>query len=141
MMDMFDSVTMDGFQVVNKQLFETPCEPLITVWNDSIGFSAAAYDALENCEMVKIYISDSQRALMVVSSTSNDPEAIKWKNTNRVAKFRKFSCPMFTKKIMADWGLDVNAKYRCYGRVAKVDAKVVLYFDFKMAIKMPLKQG
>lgn len=136
MIDILESVSMEGFQVVNKQLFETPCAPLTTIWSDSIGFSAAAYDALENCDMVKILVSDSQRALMVVSASSSDPDAIRWKSSNKVAKFRKFSCPFFAKKLMSDWGMDTEAKYRCYGRVAKADAKVVLYFDFKLAIKL-----
>ena len=52
MMDLLESVSLDGFQVVQKQFFETPNEPLVTIWEDAIGFSAAAYQALENCSTI-----------------------------------------------------------------------------------------
>lgn len=140
MIDTLETVSMDGFQVVNRQFFETPSEPLMTVWQEAIGFSAAAYEALENCQMVKILLNKERRAVMVVPATSSDPEAMKWKSTDKVAKFRRISCPAFSRKVMTEWGLDMEAKYRCYGKVAKVDAKVVLYFDFQNAIKMALSK-
>lgn len=142
MIDVLETVSMDGFQVVNRQLFETPCEPLITVWQEAIGFSAAAYNALENCQMVKILLNKERRAIMIVPTTSSDPEAMKWKATEKVAKFRRITCPAFSRKLMNEWGLELDAKYRCYGKVAKVAEKVVLYFDFHTAIKLAIpKKG
>lgn len=140
MMDLLENVSMEGFQLVNRQFFETPCEPLLTLWGESIGFSAAAYEALENCQMVKILLNNERKAIMIVPSSSSDPEAMKWKATEKVCKFRRITCPSFARKLMSDWDLDQEAKYRCYGRAARVDSKVVLYFDFSKAIKIELQK-
>ena len=142
MIETLDTVSMDGFQVVNRQLFEANTEPLMTVWDESIGFSAAAFNALENCQMVRILVNNERRCIMVVPSTSNDADALKWKVTDKVSKFRRINCPNFAKKIMSDWGFDLQGKYRCYGKLAKVEAKVVLFFDFSKAIKVEMpKKG
>lgn len=142
MIEKLETVSMDGFQVVNRQFFETPCEPLMTVWQEAIGFSAAAYNALENCQHVKILYSKEGRAIMVVPASSTDADSMKWKVTDKVAKFRRISCPSFSRKLMSEWGLDLDAKYRCYGKTAQVDGKVVLYFDFKTAIRFAIpKKG
>lgn len=136
MIEALENISMDGFQLVNRQFFETPTDPLLTLWGESIGFSAAAYEALENCQMVKILLNNERKAIMVVPATSSDPEAMKWKATEKVCKFRRITCPAFAKKLMTDWGLDEDAKYRCYGRAARVESKVVLLFDFATAIKL-----
>ena len=138
MIDALENISMDGFQVVKRQFFETPTDPLMTVWGESIGFSAAAYEALENCQMVRILLNNERKAVMVMPATSSDPEAMKWKATAKVCKFRRITCPSFAKKLMVDWGLDLGAKYRCYGKAARVESKVVLLFDFTTAIKLEI---
>lgn len=137
MMDILDSISLDGFEVVQKQFFEAPNDPLVTIWEDSIGFSAAAYQALENCNTIKILINDARQAMIVMPASSQDADAVRWKRTENICKFKKFACASFAKKLMQTWRLDPNNKYRCYGRLAKVDGRVVLFFDFKMAIALP----
>ena len=140
MMDLLESVSLDGFQVVQKQFFETPNEPLVTIWEDAIGFSAAAYQALENCSTIKIMINAPRRAMLVVPASPQEQDAVRWKHTDTICKFKKFSCASFSRKLMKTWGLNSEYKYRCYGRIAKVDERVVLYFDFNTAIPLPNKK-
>ena len=34
-----DNISLDGFELVGKQFFVQDNEPLMTIWNEAIGFS------------------------------------------------------------------------------------------------------
>lgn len=135
-----ESISLDGFEVVGKQFFVQDSEPLMTIWCEAIGFSAASFNALENCEAVKIMLNHNNKQVIVIPTPSSDTDALKWRKSNNVAKFSRVNCPTFTKEVFRRWQLDESQKYRCYGRRAKIDNRIVLLFDFTKALTIPLKK-
>ncbi len=136
-----ENITLEGFELVGKQFFEQNNEPLMTIWNEAIGFSASSFSALENCEAVKIMMNKTNKQIVVMPTPSTDQDAIKWRKSNNVAKFSRINCTPFSKEVFRLWQLDDEKKYRCYGRKAKIDNRVVLLFDFSKAMSIPLKKS
>lgn len=135
-----ENISLDGFEIVGKQYFIQDNEPLMTIWCEAIGFSASSFNALENCEAVKIMLNHRNMQVVVIPTPSSDADALKWRKSNNVAKFSRINCTPFTKEIFRLWHLDDTKKYRCYGRKAKIDNRVVLLFDFSKALTIPLKK-
>lgn len=134
-----ENISLDGFELVGKQFFEQNNEPLMTIWCEAIGFGASSFNALENCDAVKIMLNHSNKQVIVMPTPSSDEDAVKWRKSNNVAKFSRVNCPTFAKEIFRRWHLDETKKYRSYGRKAKIDNRVVLVFDFTKALTIPLK--
>lgn len=135
-----DNISLDGFELVGKQFFVQDNEPLMTIWNEAIGFSASSFAALENCEAVKIMMNSQKKQIIVMPTSSTEADALRWRKSNNVAKFSRINCTPFTREVFRLWQLDDNQKYRCYGRKAKIDNRIVLLFDFTKAIIIPLKK-
>lgn len=135
-----ENISLDGFELVGKQFFMQDNEPLMTIWCEAIGFSASSFAALENCEAVKIMMNNQKKQIIVMPTPSSEADALKWRKSNNVAKFSRINCIPFTKEIFRLWQLDETKKYRCYGKKAKIDNRVVLLFDFSKALTIPLKK-
>lgn len=136
-----ENISLDGFELVGKQFFVQDNEPLMTIWVEAIGFSASSFNALENCEAVKLMLNHRNMQIVVIPASSSEPDAIKWRKSNNVAKFSRMNCASFTKEVYRLWRLDETKKYRCYGKKAKIDNRIVLLFDFTKALSMQLKRS
>lgn len=135
-----ENVSLDGFELVGKQFFAQENEPLMTIWEEAIGFSAASFAALENCEAVKIMLNERNMQIIIMPTASTESDALKWRKSNNVAKFSRMNCVPFTRELFSRWRLDGNYKYRCYGKKVKVENRIVLLFDFSKALRMPFKK-
>ena len=135
-----ESISLDGFELVGKQFFVQDGDPLMTIWCEAIGFSASSFNALENCEAVRLMLNNLTKQVIVIPTPSSETDAVKWRKSNNVAKFSRINCAPFTKEIFRVWQLDEAKKYRCYGKKVKVDNRVVLLFDFTKALSIPLKK-
>lgn len=126
---------LDGFQVVNSSLFCSMSAPSMSLWNDSISFSQAAYSALNNCEAISIMVNHKDRSVLIGTVQSTSANAVAWKKGKEVVKYSKISCATFTRQIYEEWGLDVNARYKAIGRMVQADKKVMILFEFANAEK------
>ena len=132
-MEQYNEISMDGFKVVSSDFFCTVSRvsaPTITVWDGSIGFSKQDLLLLNSCENVLMQINAENKKILVVPTSSKDKDAIKWVKKTNPLEAKKFSCPKLTDNLYDAWNWDKDYIYRATGRLATVQNKVMLYFDF-----------
>lgn len=105
-------------------------QPSATLWYNSISFSKASVQALNNCERVRIEVNPSTKCLLIVPVTIKDKDNIHWVKNVKDPQARKIECKAFTAQLFETWGWKPDYVYRTTGRVVSVDKKVMLLFDF-----------
>ena len=131
--DMIPEISHDGFQVVSGEMFkhmQRISQPSATLWYNSISFSKASVQALNNCERVRIEVNPSTKRLLIVPVTIKDKDNIHWVKNVKDPQARKIECKAFTAQLFETWGWKPDYVYRTTGRVVSVDKKVMLLFDF-----------
>lgn len=131
--DMIPEISHDGFQVVSGEMFkhmQRISQPSATLWYNSISFSKASVQALNNCERVRIEVNPSTKCLLIVPVTIKDKDNIHWVKNVKDPQARKIECKAFTAQLFETWGWKPDYVYRTAGRVVSVDKKVMLLFDF-----------
>ena len=131
--DMIPEISHDGFQVVSGEMFkhmQRISQPSATLWYNSISFSKASVQELNNCERVRIEVNPSTKCLLIVPVTIKDKDNIHWVKNVKDPQARKIECKAFTAQLFETWGWKPDYVYRTTGRVVSVDKKVMLLFDF-----------
>lgn len=126
-------ISKDGFQIVSGEMFRHAFRlnaPTATLWPNSISFSKAALQTLNNCERIRIEINLKKRCILVVPVTEKDKDNIRWIKTGKDISIRKIECLAFTSQLYEAWGWKSHLAYRVSGRLVSVDKKVMLLFDF-----------
>lgn len=131
--DVIPEISHEGFQVVSGEMFkhmQRISQPSATLWCNSISFSKASVQALNNCERIRIEVNPSTKCLLIVPVTIKDKDNIRWVKNIKDPQARKIECKAFTAQLFETWGWKPNYVYRTTGRIVSVDKKVMLLFDF-----------
>lgn len=124
------TVSLDGFQVVQRKYFSRLTEPIMTIWESAVAFNAASHDALNNCEAIEIYVNEETRCFAIMPAPSKEKESIKWIRGSKKYKYNRIECTMFARQIFKLWGLDSQYHYRTIGKLVQCDKKLMILFDF-----------
>lgn len=127
------TVSLDGFQVVQRKYFSRQIEPTMTIWKTAIAFNNAAHDALNNCETIEIHVNAKTKCIAIMPISSKDKEAVQWKRGGEKSKHNRIECAMFARHLFKLWGFDPEYHYRTPGKLVQCDKKLMLLFDFKMS--------
>lgn len=124
------TVSLDGFQVVQRKYFSRLTEPMMTIWESAVAFNTASHDVLNNCEAIEIYVNEETRCFAIMPAPSKDKESVKWIRGNKKYKHNRIECTMFARQIFKSWGLDPQYHYRTVGKLVQCDKKLMIIFDF-----------
>ena len=132
-MEQVNEISLDGFQVVSGDFFTMTTrtsEPTFTLWDGSIGFSKQDILLLNSCENIRIHINSAEKKIIVIPTTSNDKDALRWIKKMTPLEARKVSCGKLTDKLYEAWKFDKDYIYRSMGKLVTSGNKVMLLFDF-----------
>lgn len=129
-----DEINLDGFQVVQRQLFGRVLEPTMTIRASNISFSVAAYRALNNCEAVQLRVHWDQRRIVACPTSSTEPNALTWIKDLSKPKSKSIECSNFTKTIFEMWNWNKALRYCATGRLVRSEQKLMLLFDWNRPI-------
>lgn len=124
------TVSLDGFQVVQRKYFSRQVEPAMTIWETAVAFNTASHDALNNCEAIEIYINEKEKCIAIMPIPSNDKDAVPWTRDGKKTKCNRMECSMFARQLFKSWNLDPQYHYRALGKLVQCDKKLMLLFDF-----------
>ena len=140
--DEVQEISLEGFQVVGAELFahyQRLNVPMVTLWDNAIGFSKAAISALNNCDHVRIEVNLEKKGIVLIPVTSKDKDGIRWMKTGNEIQGRKLECRLFTGPLFQAWKWNTDYVYRTPGRIVVCDQKVMLFFDFTSPESWPFK--
>jgi hypothetical protein len=123
-------ISLEGYQIVRTAYFEKYVEPVMTLFNTSIGFGMGCYTALGNCEFIQLMLNDSNHTILIKPINSKENEALSWRRSAQNVKYHKMDCAMFSRKLFERWGLNPKCHYRAIGSLVQCDKKLMLLFDF-----------
>lgn len=124
------TVSLDGFQVVQRKYFSRLTEPIMTIWESAVAFNTASHDVLNNCEAIEIYVNEETRCFAIMPAPSKDKESVKWIRGSKKYKYNRIECTMFARQIFKSWGLEPGYHYRTSGKLVQCDKKLMILFDF-----------
>lgn len=96
----------------------------------NIGFSKQDILLLNSCENIRIHINSAEKKIIVIPTTSNDKDALRWVKKMNPVEARKVSCVKLTDKLYEAWKFDKDYIYRSMGKLVTSGNKVMLLFDF-----------
>lgn len=129
-MNFLQEVRLDGFEVVQGQLFTRQTGPAMTIRRNNISFNISAYDTLNRCESVQILVNLQRKCIVIKPSNSSDPNSIKWIKPGKTPSGTWIECTPFCKHLIQAWGWDPEKRYRTIGHPVASDNKLMLFFDW-----------
>ena len=107
-----ESINLDGFSVVERQAFTRGVivGPKMTLWKDSLAFSADCVKMLNRCDCVQMLVNKETRMIAIRAVPSSAPNSIQWINQKGTGK--KKDCIKFCSEMFLFMGWDENFKYR-----------------------------
>jgi len=135
-----ENISLEGFQVVRGRYFAHYMEPTMAIRQNNISFNTPARAILQHCENVRILLNDKTKRILVDSSSSNEPDAVRWVKQDDKKKYDPIECTAFVKNLREAWKLDPKCNYRLVGRPVTCNRKIMLLFDMATAEKYPCKK-
>jgi hypothetical protein len=130
---LIQNITLDGFQLVQGQLFKNERSPVMTVYKNEVAFSKEAHVALNNCAAIQILVNADKKMMLIIPSASTDENAIVWERQLKDTYVPRFRCPGLTRQLYAQWDWNTRYRYKTDGRLVRSERKVGLLFDFNEA--------
>ncbi len=124
------TVSLDGFQIVQRKYFSRQIEPAMTIWDTAVAFNTASHDALNNCESIEIYVNEKEKCIAIMPVPSKDKDAVQWIRGGKKTKYNRIECTMFARQLFKSWKLDPKYHYRTPGKLVQCDNKLMILFDF-----------
>lgn len=124
------TVSLEGFQVVQRKYFSRQIEPAMTIWETAVAFNTASHDVLNNCETIEIYVNEKAKSIAIMPVPSKDKEAVQWTRGGKKTKYNRIECTMFARQLFKSWKLDPQYHYRTPGKLVQCDKKLMILFDF-----------
>ena len=136
MINAFEEMSLDGFQIVTAEMFtHAPrrADPTCSLWPAKITFSKMALLALNNCEYIRMEVNPSAKCLLIAPTHASDKDSIRWSRGKTEKTVRTLESKTFGDQLYNAWGLDPEFNYRCPGRLVSARNKIMLLFDFTAA--------
>ncbi len=125
-----DSFSLEGFQVVRREFFAHINEPSITFNNRKVGFNTACINKLSTIEYVQFLVNPHKKILAVRPCREEDRDSFLWCTTsNNKRKPKQSTCKMFFVKVAAlmEWNLDY--RYKLIGKIIRANGEYLIVFD------------
>lgn len=127
-----DSFSLDGFQVVRREFFAHTFEPSISMQDNKIGFNTAAIRRMPDTDYVQFLVNSQTKTLAIMPCNENAPDSLMWcSNSNGKRKPRQVSGRFFFLKITAlmDWNPD--NRYKILGKMIRTNGQNLYVFKLE----------
>ena len=124
------SFSYDGYQIVRKELFAHLRDPAITIRKDSVTFNTACIEGLEDVVYIHMMFNRELKRIVVEGCDENDKDALRWciaKPDKR--KSRKMVGKPFSELVYREMGWDENCRYKILGYRIQFEDKTLYVFD------------
>ena len=124
------SFSYDGYQIVRKELFAHLRDPAITIRKDSVTFNTACIEGLEDVVYIHMMFNRELKRIVVEGCDENDKDALRWciaKPDKR--KSRKMVGKPFSELVYREMGWDENCRYKILGYRIQFEGKTLYVFD------------
>lgn len=125
-----DEISLEGFHLVQGQMFTNTPEPSMSLWYSGVAFNVACYAMLNDCGSIQLRVHHTQKKILISPCPSKDRDAVNWQKSPDKQKSKKLECSKFAHPLYERWELNKNARYRAPGKLVMADKKVMILFDF-----------
>ena len=124
-----DSFSLDGFQVVRREFFAHTFEPSISMQDNKIGFNTAAIRKMPDTDYVQFLINSDSRTLVIMPCTENAPDSLMWCSTSKgKRKPRHVSGRFFFLKLAALMEWNPDNRYKILGKLIRSNGQNLFVF-------------
>ncbi len=125
-----DSFSYEGFQVVRREFFAHISEPSITFNNCKVGFNTACINKLSTIEYVQFLVNPETKTLAVRPCREEDRDSFLWCSmSNNKRKPKQSTCKMFFIKIVTLMGWNPDYRYKLLGKIIRSNGEYLIVFD------------
>ncbi len=124
-----DSFSLEGFQVVRREFFAHTFEPSISMQDNKIGFNTAAIRKMPDTDYVQFLINSDTRTLVIMPCAENAPDSLMWCSTGKgKRKPRHVSGRFFFLKLTALMGWNPDNRYKILGKLIRSNGQNLFVF-------------
>lgn len=124
-----DSFSLEGFQVVRREFFAHTFEPSISMQDNKIGFNTAAIRKMPDTDYVQFLINSDTRTLAIMPCEENAPDCLLWCSTSKgKRKPRHVSGRFFFLKLTALMGWNPDNRYKILGKMIRSNGQNLFVF-------------
>lgn len=124
-----DSFSLDGFQVVRREFFAHTFEPSISMQDNKIGFNTAAIRKMPDTDYVQFLINSDSRTLVIMPCAENAPDSLMWCSTSKgKRKPRHVSGRFFFLKLAALMEWNPDNRYKILGKLIRSNGQNLFVF-------------
>ena len=129
-----DSFSLEGFQVVRREFFAHTFEPSISMQDNKIGFNMAALRKMPDAEFVQFLVNSDTKQLVIVPCEESAPECLLWcSKGGGKRKPRHVSGRFFFLKITELMGWNPNNRFKILGKFIRSNGKNIFLFNLEDA--------
>ena len=124
-----DSFSLEGFQVVRREFFAHTFEPSISMQDNKIGFNTAAIRKMPDADYVQFLINSDTRTLVIMPCSENTPDSLMWCSTSKgKRKPRHVSGRFFFLKLTALMEWNPDNRYKILGKMIRSNGQNLFVF-------------
>lgn len=127
-----DSFSLDGFQVVRREFFAHTFEPSISMQDNKIGFNTAAIRKMPDTDYVQFLVNSDTKTLVIKPCSENAPDSLMWcSNSNGKRKPRQVSGRFFFLKLTALMEWNPDNRYKILGKMIRSNGQNLFVFKLE----------
>ena len=124
-----DSFSLEGFQVVRREFFAHTFEPSISMQDNKIGFNTAAIRKMPDTDYVQFLVNSDTRTLVIMPCAENAPDSLMWCSTSKgKRKPRQVSGRFFFLKLTALMEWNPDNRYKILGKLIRSNGQNLFVF-------------
>lgn len=124
-----DSFSLEGFQVVRREFFAHTFEPSISMQDNKIGFNTAAIRKMPDTDYVQFLVNSDTRTLVIMPCAENAPDSLMWCSTSKgKRKPRQVSGRFFFLKLTALMEWNPENRYKILGKLIRSNGQNLFVF-------------
>ena len=123
------------FEIVRAEYFSGAHEPIITIRNRIIRFSAYCLNKLPDVDYVHFIIYPLEKRLVIEPCSPDMRDAIRWSSKNpENRKPKSIRSNVFYQKLLSLMKWHDDCRYSILGKITKDSEKTVIAFDLNSAL-------
>lgn len=124
-----DSFSFDGYQVVRGEFFSHIFEPSLTFNNYKVQVNTACIKKLPEFDYVQIMVNPDEKKLAVRPCMEDEKDSFRWCSATTKRSPKQITCRMFFAKVFSLMGWQIDYKYKLLGKLKKANGQYLFVFD------------
>lgn len=129
-LELGDSFSFDGFQVVRREFFAHLREPSVTFNNCKFSVNAACISKFPNTDFVQVLVNPETKTLALRPCEEGARDSYAWCSMSKgKRKPRTITCKLFFAMIVKLMQWNPNHRYKILGRIIHANEEYLIAFD------------